>query len=104
MIKQVVVATVLGASTLVVAPPASADTPRCVNRSEFGSVRLGMMKHRVHAVFDTAGRRVSIATSSTGHYFSEIRTYRRCSRDSLFAVSWTKRPGGVWRMDAKWVG
>jgi len=104
MIKQVVVAAALAASTLGFAPTASADSPGCVSRSEFGSVRLGMTKPRVHGVFDTAGRRVSIATSSTGRFFGEIRMYRRCSRGSSFAVSWTKRPGGVWKMDAKWVG
>jgi len=103
MFKQVFVAAVLAASTLAVAPPASADTPGCVTRSEFASVKVGMRKSRVHRVFDTAGRRVSIATS-TEHYFAEIRMYRRCSRASLFAVSWIKRPGGLWRMDAKWVG
>lgn len=97
-------AVILGGTTLI-APAAQADTPGCVTRAEYRSVQKGMPKAKVHGIFDIDGRRISIATS--GGYASEVRTYRTCSPYSTVAISWSKRPGGVWKLAAKsavWVG
>lgn len=105
MIKQVLVATALAATTLVVAPPASADTPGCVTRAEFQAAKKGMTKPKVHGIFDTAGERMSIASS--GGYSSEIRSYTTCSPYSSVVVAWDKNPGKDWKLSAKsavWVG
>jgi hypothetical protein len=35
--------------------PAAADTPGCVTRAEYGRVRDGMTRGKVHDIFDTNG-------------------------------------------------
>lgn len=95
---------ILGGSAFI-APAAQADTPGCVTRAEYRSVSKGMTKPKVHGIFDTDGRRMSIASS--GGYSSEVRTYKTCSPYSSVAISWNKNPGGVWKLGAKsavWVG
>jgi len=47
------------APAVLVAAPASADTPTCVDRAEFKKVERGMKMSRVHAVFDVSGKQTS---------------------------------------------
>ena len=89
----------LVAAGAVSAAPAAADTAGCVTRAEYRAVHKGYSMTRVHRIFDTAGKRAAIATS--GGYGSQIRSYRTCSRFSAVSVSFFRRPGGIWRMDAK---
>ena len=89
----------LAVAGTVAAAPAAADTSGCVTRGEYRAVHKGDSMTRVHRIFDTAGKRFSIATS--GGYGSQIRNYNTCSRWSSVAVSFSKNPGGIWRMDAK---
>jgi hypothetical protein len=73
------------ASFGVIAPPAEADTPRCVTAREFRQVQPGMPKRRVHRVFDTRGRRAAFAR--VGRVTSESRHYRPCRRRTAIAVA-----------------
>jgi hypothetical protein len=55
---------------------------------------------RVHAKFGTSGHRES--TASMGGYASTMRTYRVCHQQfSSIAISFDKKPGGVFRLSAK---
>jgi hypothetical protein len=71
------------------AQTAAADTPGCVSRGEFSRVRDGMTSSRVHRVFDTSGRLVSVHI--VGNLRHESRTYRACrpSRRSHVSVQYT---------------
>ena len=69
---------VVVAGALVAASPAEAaeaDTRPCVTRGEYRQVKQGMTKIRVHAIFDTAGKRLFI---NTGEVSNEGREYRVC--------------------------
>jgi hypothetical protein len=70
------------------APPAQADSPRCVSRAEYHRVHRGMSRAAVHGVFDTRGRRR--AFSRVGRFTSEIRVYRGCPRRSVVSVSFAR--------------
>ena len=93
--------TTLFGTTLLAAPAAQASgTPGCVTRAEYRHVHKGMTKVKVHQKFGTAGKRMSRAAS--GGYVSEVRTYRVChQRFSSIAISFSKNPGGVLRLDYK---
>lgn len=75
MKKVLVGLAVLVVSAVAVAvAPAAADTPGCVTKTEYRSVKKSATLAKVKRVFDTAGRRVAIATSDG--YGSQIRNYR----------------------------
>ena len=57
---------------LCVPTAATADTPGCITRAEFGKVELGMAKTRVHRIFDTSG----VQISQSGNF--EHRAYEKC--------------------------
>jgi hypothetical protein len=104
-VKKVLVGLAVLVVSAVAVAPAAADTPGCVTKTEYRSVKKGATLAKVKRVFDTAVRRVAIATSDG--YGSQIRNYRACGRFSAVSLSFSKVPGGVWRMDAKsavWVG
>lgn len=93
---------VIATPLVVVAGPAHAgtDSPGCVTHREFRSVRKGMTKARVQAVFDTAGRRA--AYSSAGGFVFEIRTYKVCrSPYSTVSIGYQKGPGETLRLTSK---
>lgn len=52
-----------------------ADTRPCVTRGEYRQVSKGMTKLRVHAIFDTGGKRLFI---NRGQVTNEGREYRVC--------------------------
>lgn len=105
MMKHVIVAAALTASTLAVAPPANADTPGCVTRGEYRSVPLNgtWSKAKVSRVFDTAGERLTIQTTQDATY--ETRRYRSCLNPKYASVevAFIGAPGGTrrWAYD-KW--
>lgn len=67
---------VLAAVTaLLPATPAVADTPGCVTRAEYRAISNGMLKVRVHNIFDTDGKRLYI---NRGQVTNEGREYRVC--------------------------
>jgi hypothetical protein len=59
---------------IVLAPTASADTPRCVSRAENRRVDLGMTRKRVHNITDTHG------IGWDGHAGGYTRRYEPCWR------------------------
>lgn len=87
------------------AAPAQADTPGCVTRKEYRSVKKGWTKARVDRRFDTSGNRVAIASS--GGFKTSVWSYKTCSRFSAVSVSYDKHGTSPWRLAAKsavWVG
>jgi hypothetical protein len=67
-------------SSIAFAPAAQAeggDQRMCVTRGEFRAVQDGMTRERVHAIFDSPGKRESINYMGDG-YISEHRSYRPC--------------------------
>src|SRR4051812_916295 len=101
MKKLLASAAVLASATtpLVLAAPAQADTPGCVTRAEYRAVHKGYTVRHVRNIFDTWGHRDAISTS--GGYGSQIRSYHTCSRYSAVSISFSKNPGGLYRLAAK---
>jgi hypothetical protein len=84
------------------APAAQADpgSPGCVTRVEYNKARKGMTQSGIHAMFGTAGKRMSRATSAG--YVAEVRSYPVCrSQFSTIAISWSSNPGQPLRLSAK---
>jgi hypothetical protein len=103
MMKQALVALATSAAIVVptavvtAAPAAAGYTPGCVDRAEFRKVKDGMTKAKVHEIFDTRGKRMSIGSGG------ESREYRTCSGDSWSYVSVDyERNRGAWRVWFKW--
>lgn len=48
--------------------PAQADTPGCVTKGEFARAKKGMLKARVHRIFDTSGSETGLGDFETRHY------------------------------------
>ena len=69
-----VAATALGAAVSP-AQAAEGDTRPCVTRAEYRQVAKGMTKMRVHAIFDTSGKRLFI---NGGEVSNEGREYPVC--------------------------
>ncbi len=63
------------ATVPVPADAAERDTRPCVTRGEYRQVKQGMLKTRVHAIFDTQGKRLFI---NKGQVTNEGREYRVC--------------------------
>jgi hypothetical protein len=87
------------AIALPVAHAEGGDQRPCVTRGEYRAVHRGLSKARVHAIFDTKGKRQAISWS--GGYASEIRSYKTCRRYSAVSVAYDKKPGGAFRLSAK---
>jgi hypothetical protein len=88
--KRTLCALVLAVASIgVIAPPADAGNSRCVTRAEYRAVHNGMLKGRVHRIFDTRGHRVAFA--QTRRFTSEVRSYRACSRRTAVSVSYANR-------------
>ena len=50
------------------AAPVQADTPGCVTKAEFKRATKGMLKARVHRIFDTEGFKTGLGDLETRHY------------------------------------
>lgn len=99
-------AAVIAASALsvggavVMASPASADTPTCVSKSEYRNVKNGFAKTRVHRMFDVSGKQEMTYNVGGDHY--ESRSYRPCS-DPRWGTVWIDyRNGKVTSKMAMW--
>lgn len=62
-------------ATVLLGPPALADTPGCVSQRELNRVEIGWRMPRVHRVFDTKGN----VTKRTDDIL--VRSYRLCPND-----------------------
>jgi hypothetical protein len=84
---------------LSLAGAAQTDAPGCVTRAEYRAVHKGDKMRRVHRIFDTDGRRLSIVWY--GGYGGQVHRYRACRPGSSVVAQFEKKPGGVWRLIAK---
>lgn len=89
------------ASVALIAASSGSATAQggCVTKPEYKRVHKGMTIAQVTRTFGTAGHRDAIATSDG--YGSQIRSYTTCSQFSAVAISFSKVPGGLYRLDAK---
>ncbi len=90
------------ASVVVLAPaPASADTPDCASRSEFGRIDKGMSVTRVSKILDVNGSQTGIIGGPRYDYTS--RLYGKCGSVPALATVKYRRPdsGGTWRVTSK---
>jgi hypothetical protein len=55
---------------------ASADTPGCVSGAEYGQIRNGMTRAKVHSIFDTTGTNLF---ENPGAVHNSAREYRMCA-------------------------
>lgn len=90
-------ALVLGWS-VIVASPASASG--CVTRTEYKHVHKGQTITKVKSIFHGYGGHRE-ARSVSGGYGTQVRNYRTCQPYSAVSISFSKSPGGVYRVDAK---
>jgi hypothetical protein len=95
-VNGIVTTLAFATAPLLIAPPASADSPGCVTRSEFRAVRNGWNLHRVHNKFDTSGR----LEFASGAYKS--REYRPCNNPRYSYVSVSYDHGRVYSKSAYW--
>jgi hypothetical protein len=77
---------VAGSLSAATSASAAEDHRPCVSQQEFAKAKKGMAMKTVHSLFDTAGKRASIA-SSYG-YTIEVRTYQACTAYGSVAVSY----------------
>lgn len=101
--RKIVATVAIALSLLAVgATSARADTPGCVSRTEFNSIRLGATRARVTAVFDIPGR--VTGQGGSGGYAFEFREYRPCSGRpySYVSVDFYKEPGRIFTVDGKY--
>jgi hypothetical protein len=93
--RRVVVATLLAVLAIAAEPgTASADTPGCVSRYEFGRVTKGMTMTRVHQIFDTPGKLTGLGAPN------ELRYYKTCTGRGMVQVIFTQG-GRVVSKDAR---
>ena len=83
--------------TVGATPTAHADTPRCVSRHEYDRVAKGMAMTRVHAIFDTAGKKTGLGAPNQLYY------YRPCTSQGVVQVTYTQA-GRVVSKSAHWFG
>jgi len=81
LVALVATAAISSLGAVALASAASADTPGCVTRSEFGKVYNDMKKQRVHSIFDSLGHRENIDP------YGETREYQTCKGDSRSYVT-----------------
>lgn len=81
-------------ATLTPVPGASADTPRCVSRHEYGRVTEGMTATRVHRIFDIEGSVTGLGAPN------EVRHYATCTGRGMVQVVFSPR-GRVLSKDAR---
>jgi len=88
-------------TVILVAPSASADTPSCATRTEFGHIDRGMSITRVTHILDIRGSSTGSYTDPNYRYTS--RLYTKCgSVPALATVKYKKpRSGGTWRVTSK---
>ena len=84
-------------ATLGAAPMAQADTPRCVSRHEYDRVAKGMTMTKVHAIFDTNGKKTGLGAPNQLYY------YRPCTSQGVVQVVYTQA-GRVVSKSAHWFG
>lgn len=85
--------------TAIAAAPASASGG-CVTRAEYKHVHKGQTIDRVKAIFHGYGGHRD-TRSVSGGYGAQIRSYRTCQPYSTVSISFSKNPGGAYRVDAK---
>lgn len=102
MIRKVVAITVVVAALMLIGSvsPASADTPRCVSKVEFNTIRNGMSRQQVTNIFDIPGR--VTGQGGSGGYAFEFRDYRPCRPNSSVSVNFWRDPGDILRVDGKY--
>lgn len=88
------------ATPILTAAPAQADTPGCVSRNEFGLVKKGWTKARVHRLFDTSGQQYYYSSAQYGFPAEQWREYDGCPEYSWIDVDYVKR-NGVWYVTSK---
>ena len=88
---------------LTIASPAAADTPGCVTKAEFKTVKKGWGMARVHRVFDTKGKQVLFISGTEYFPAMQSREYKACKKPkwSWVSVDFQKKPGRPWRLTGK---
>lgn len=76
VVPVAVAAVSLAGPWLGVIGPADADTPGCVSGAEYGKVRNGMTRGKVHQIFDTKGTSLF---ENPGAVHNSAREYRMCT-------------------------
>lgn len=103
MRKFLMVAAIAATAITAVASTATASASQtaggCVTKPEYKRAHKGMTLAQVARIFGTPGTRTAIATS--GGYGSQVRNYPTCSPYSAIAISFSKNPGGLYRLDYK---
>lgn len=77
VVRALIAGSMFFATLVVVAGPASADSPGCVTGAEFRRIDKGMTRMRVQRIFDTKGRSLF---RNPGAVHNSARTYRMCVR------------------------
>lgn len=95
MIKKILVALAMIASTVLIAAPAQADLSGCVSAAEYDQVHLEMRQSRVHNIFGQSG--LVTSTWSSGGWRYQERVYDFCSDGDLFTLTYGDY-GDVWRL------
>lgn len=102
--RAVAVGVLAIAGTVLSTPTAVADTPRCVSKAEFRSVRDGWSISRVHNRFDIKGQQDWYTDGyddpDYGWPDAQGRSYRACTRYGTVYVDY-ERIGGEWRVSSK---
>lgn len=92
LVAAMMTGAMLSLGVVAFAPSASADTPKCVTRTEFQRVDFWDNKSHVHSVFDTIGHRAE------NDSYGETRQYRTCKGGSrsYVTVDYKFARQGVW--------
>lgn len=102
--RAAVVAVLTMAGLGLSAPPATADTPKCVSKREFKAVRDGWSIKRVHNKFDIKGTQDWFTDGYDDPEFGwpdeQGRRYRACTKFGTVYVDY-ERVKGVWRVNRK---
>ena len=96
IIAPVAAGLALTLSPLVLAGPAEATTPGCVDRAEYRKLSRGMGITKVHRIVNTKGRQTM---SGFGY---QSREYKACTdREYGFVDLMYARKRGTWVLDSK---
>ena len=100
------IAATMTAAAITFAPAISAapahaadDTPGCVTKDEYRSIRKGWTITRVKKKFGTNGSQQ--AQASAGGFHTQVRSYTTCTPYGSVAISFDKRGSGAWKVVSK---
>ena len=89
---------------VVLAPPAQADTPGCVTKTEFRAVKKGDKKMRVHRIFDTRGEFADGFAGGYTRWYPSCRAVASGGSDAGAYVSYQWLKDGTFRVvEKRWV-